>query len=65
MQSKLYVKRKENRLKQKDVAEILSIHPITYHKKESGKSGFELSEAFVLADHFDTTVDELFMNGGK
>ncbi|WP_438316570.1 helix-turn-helix transcriptional regulator [Sporosarcina sp. FA9] len=60
MQSKLYVKRKESRLKQKDVAEMLKIHPVTYHKKESGKNEFELLEAKMLAKYFNVTLDDLF-----
>ena len=60
MHYKLYVARKENRLKQKDVARELDIHSVTYSRKESGEKEFTLSEAFRLAEIFETTVDELF-----
>ncbi|MEY9975771.1 helix-turn-helix transcriptional regulator [Lysinibacillus sp. RC79] len=63
MHYKLYVSRKENRLKQKDVARKLDIHSVTYSRKETGEKEFTLSEAFRLAEMFDTTVDELF--GGE
>ncbi|MGE7667395.1 helix-turn-helix transcriptional regulator [Ureibacillus composti] len=58
----LYISRKERKLKQRDVAKILSIAPETYSKKENGDKDFTLSEAFLLADFFNTTVDFLFMN---
>ncbi|OEC03478.1 hypothetical protein GY31_01730 [Lysinibacillus sphaericus] len=60
---KLYVARKENRLKQKDVAKYIGIHVCTYSRKETGEKEFTLSEAFKLAEMFDTTVDKLF--GGE
>ncbi len=56
----LYVARKENRLKQKDLAKELGIHSVTYSRKETGEKEFTLTEALKLADLFDTTVDELF-----
>lgn len=60
MYFQLYVKRRESKLQQKDVAKMLNIHPVTYSRKETGKTDFELKEAFFLADYFGTTVDELF-----
>lgn len=60
MHVNLYVARKENRLKQKDVARELGIHSVTYSRKETGEKEFTLSEALKLAEMFDTTVDELF-----
>ena len=56
----LYIARRENKLKQKDVAKELGIHVCTYSRKETGEKEFTLSEAFKLADMFNTTVDELF-----
>ena len=57
---RLYVIRRENRLNQKDMAKVLGVHPVTYHKKESGKNDFELKEAKILAKYFDVTLDDLF-----
>lgn len=65
MQHKLFIARRENRLKQKDVAEVLHIDPITYHRKESGKAAFTLPEAFKLAEYFGMKLDDLFMNAEK
>lgn len=36
------------------------MHSVTYSKKERGELDFTLSEAFILADFFKTTVDVLF-----
>lgn len=56
----LYVARKENNLKQRDIARLLNMHEVTYSRKERGELDFTLSEAFILADYFNTTVDVLF-----
>lgn len=60
MHHKLYVIRRERRMRQKDIAEVLRIDPQTYHLKESGKSDFTLREARMLARYFNCTLDELF-----
>lgn len=60
MHYQLYILRRENRLHQKDLAEILHISRVTYQAKESGKYPFTLPEALKLADHFGVTLDELF-----
>lgn len=64
MNHKLYVMRRENRLKQKDVAKRIGIHPQSYHLKESGKRQFTIEEGLKLARLFDCTLDELFGKGG-
>ena len=56
----LYIKRKEQKLLQKDVAKKIGIHPQSYHLKESGKREFTVSEAIKLSKIFNCTVDELF-----
>nr|WP_274310502.1 helix-turn-helix transcriptional regulator [Solibacillus daqui] len=60
MMVNLYVARKEKKLKQSDVARLLNIHAVTYSRKERGDLEFTLSEAFILANFFETTVDSLF-----
>ena len=60
MHHNLYIARKENRLKQSDVAKKLHIHAVTYSKKESGKLEFTLSEAFALSELFQSPVENLF-----
>lgn len=56
----LYVARKENNIKQRDIARLLNMHEVTYSRKERGELDFTLSEAFILADYFNTTIDALF-----
>lgn len=64
MHHKLYIARRENRLKQVDMAKILKITNVTYSRKETGISEFTLQEALTLAEHFGLTVDELFKKEG-
>jgi len=63
MHHNLYVARRENRLKQTEVAKKLAIHRVSYSRKERGEQDFTLNEAFILAKLFDTTVDQLFSKG--
>lgn len=60
MYHKLYIARREKRLRQKDVAKMLHIDPQTYHLKEAGKREFTLKEAIQLTKIFSMTLDELF-----
>ena len=67
---KLYVMRKEAKLEQKDVAQEIGMHAVTYGRKERGVNEFTLTEALKLARLFDTSVDVLFgelleKEGGK
>lgn len=62
MHIKLYIARKEKRLKQKDLADKLAIHPVTYSRKERGELDFTLTEAFILSDFFNIPIQELFNN---
>ena len=61
MHPQLYITRRNHGLTQTEVAEILGITLVTYHKKESGTAGFTLIEAIKLAKHFNCTLDNLFM----
>ena len=63
MHNTLYVARRENRLRQKDMAELLHINPITYQLKESGKAAFTLPEAFTISERLGMTIEELFDKG--
>ncbi|MDA2637417.1 helix-turn-helix transcriptional regulator [Bacillus cereus] len=60
MHKNLYIARKEQRMTQEKVANLIHIAPRTYFAKEHGKSDFTLKEAQKLAKYFKTTVDELF-----
>lgn len=61
----LMVARKERGLQQKQLAKILHIDPVTYHRKENGKSDFTLTEAFTLSEMFEIPVDDLFSKRKK
>ncbi|WP_217588789.1 helix-turn-helix transcriptional regulator [Lentibacillus saliphilus] len=60
MNSQLYITRREHRMKQREVAEKLRMHPQSYHLKESGKREFTISEGKRLARIFNTSLDQLF-----
>lgn len=60
MHYKLFVKRRESRMKQVEVAKLLNINNATYSLKENGKADFTLREAKKLAAIFECTLDELF-----
>lgn len=57
---RLYVARREGRLKQTEVAKMLNITNVTYSKKEKGNAEFTLTEAKILSKFFGYTLDELF-----
>lgn len=60
MHNNLFIVRRENRIKQTEIAKELNIANSTYSLKESGKAEFTLSEAFFLSKKFGISVDELF-----
>ena len=60
MVTKLYVTRKENKLKQSEVARKIGIHPQSYHLKESGKRQFTIEEGIRLTKVFSCTLNDLF-----
>ena len=63
MHHNLYIARRENRMKQTDVAKKLMIHSVTYSRKERAELDFTLTEAFALSEIFQMTVEELFGKG--
>ena len=60
MNPQIYIKRREHKLKQKDVAKLIGIHQQSYYLKENGKREFTIAEAKRLAKVFNCTLDELF-----
>lgn len=54
--------RKKHGFKQDVMAETLGITKATYSKKENGSIKFSLEESKILANFFDTTIDELFFD---
>lgn len=63
--TKLYVARRENRLRQKDLAEKLNISPQSYFRKENGRTAFTQHEMVMLAKIFNCTLDDLFWDEAK
>lgn len=61
MYTKVLIARKEKKVSQKTVADLLKINNRTYSKKETGKTDFSITEALILADFFETTLNDLFM----
>lgn len=64
MHYNLYIARKENRMKQVDIAKKLMIHSVTYSRKERGELDFTLTEAFMLSELFGISVEGLFKKKG-
>jgi len=61
MQWNLIILRKEKRLKQVDVAEVIGISADAYGQKERGQLQFKANEMFVLSDFFGKKVEEIFL----
>ena len=60
MHYKLFIKRKEAKMKQTEVAKALNITNVTYSLKENGKYDFTLAEAVKLTKIFGCTLNDLF-----
>lgn len=60
MNAQVYVKRKENKLNQTDIAKTLSISSQSYHLKEAGKRDFTETEMKRLAKYYGCTLNDLF-----
>lgn len=60
MNYQVYIKRKEHRLRQADIAKKLGISTQSYYLKETGKRDFTMTEAKRMALIYGCTLDELF-----
>ena len=60
MNAQVYVKRRENKLKQADVAKVLNIHKQSYYLKETGQRDFNETEMKRLARYYGCTLNDLF-----
>lgn len=61
MQWNLIKERKLKKETQGDVAKLLKISTETYRLKEKGTQQFKGDEMFLLADHFDKDISEIFL----
>ena len=60
-QEKLASIRRSKNISQREVAALIGVATETYNNKELGKTQFKASEMFIIADYFNTTVDEIFL----
>ena len=61
MQHKLLVWRKNSKLTQQEVADVLEIGLSTYRAKETGEREFTCSEMFKISRYAEKTIEELFV----
>ncbi len=61
MQSKLLLIRKENKITQAYLANLLGITSKQYSAKELGKVKFNGDEMFTIANFFNKKVDDIFL----
>ena len=62
MQIKLYQVRKQAKLSQQEVADILGISRNSYGQKERGDVSFNLEEMFALSELLNVSLDDLFIS---
>ena len=52
-------------LKQKEVADLIGTSIANYSKKEAGTVKFSIEEANIIANYFNLTMEELFVDNLK
>ena len=62
MQIKLYEARKQAKLSQQEVADILGISRNSYGQKERDDVSFNLDEMFTLSELLNMSLDDLFIS---
>jgi len=53
--------RRARKESQSFVAKLIDVDIRTYQNKEKGISQFKQSEMFILANHYNMTIEELFL----
>lgn len=61
VQIKLLGYRKNNKVNQSTLANLINVSLRTYSDKEQGKIQFKCDEMFKIAEYFGVTVDEIFL----
>ena len=61
MQNKLILLRKEHKITQNELAQLLGITTKQYGSKELGKTKFNGDEMFKIAEYFNLKVDDIFL----
>lgn len=53
--------RKQNNETQSDVAKVLDISESSYRNKELGRTQFKMEEMFIIARHYNKSIEEIFL----
>lgn len=61
MQEKLLLIRKNKKIPQREMADLLGISTNQYNLKENGKYNFDCDEMFQIADYFKMKIDDIFL----
>lgn len=61
MQSKLLILRKEKKMTQIGLAQVIGISAKSYRDKENGRLNFSQDEMFALANVFKKSIDDIFL----
>lgn len=61
MQHLLVKERRMNGETQLDVANLIGVRLRTYQNKECGISQFKQNEMFLIAQHYNKKIDEIFL----
>lgn len=61
MQYKLEALRRSLKESQEDMAKLINVDVRTYQNKEKGVTQFKGDEMFVIAQHFNKKIDEIFL----
>lgn len=61
MQTQLIILRKEKKINQETLADLLGISVKQYGYKENGKAKFNGDEMFKIADYFGLSINDIFL----
>jgi len=61
MQTLLMEIRKKGKESQKDLAHLLKISEESYRNKELGKTQFKMDEMFIISNHYDRKIEDIFL----
>ncbi|CAM4127191.1 MULTISPECIES: helix-turn-helix domain-containing protein [Jeotgalicoccus] len=56
----LYIARNEAGESTADVGKLIGLSKASYWNRENAITNFDLAEAFILAQHYGKTIEELF-----
>lgn len=62
MQERLAALRRYRNMTHEEMGKLIGVNKATYSNKERGLSQFVCSEMFIIADHFDMRIEDIFLN---